>query len=332
MLRIITVVTVGVVAMLAACESGGGGPTDVDATGAVAGLVWLDRNGTEELEGSDLVVGDVKITLRRAGGGATVASGTSAKNSGQFVIRDVPVGDYLAEVDATTVGDTLSVMRVDSANVRVTANDTSLVLVGLTFPSRLTAEVRELEPETRVFIEGLGLNGWATFGDSTLHVRDAAGAIRIVRAPPVPVGAGDSLRVLATTAGRAGQVVLKDATIFLLRTGTESPAPVSVETGTAAIADAGSLDADLVRIADAEITDTTAVATGDYRLTVDDGSGEVIVLLDRNVPFSFSFGEGGPIGRWVRVTGLLVPDESGAGSSWVVKPRAAGEVEVLPES
>lgn len=311
-------------ALLAACENGGGG-TGVDATGTVTALVWLDRNGTEELEEIDGPVEDIRIELRRRNGSTVVSEGTTSA-AGLVVLEDVPVGDYVVSVDETSIGDTLSLLRIDSTDVRVVASDTARVRVALTYPTMSFDEARALPQETRVFMEALALNAWSTYGDSTIHLRDTTGAIRTVRTIPVAIAAGDSVRVLGTTSIRTGQVVLKDAGFYLLRTGTESPPALDVSTDDAAVARDGALDADLVAITDAAVEDTAAVATGDYRLTVNDGSGPVVVLLDANIGFSFP---AAIIGRHVDVTGLLVPDEQASGR-WVIKPRTRTEFTIRP--
>lgn len=314
---------------LGACNDGGG-TTDIDATGTVRGLVWLDRNGNEELDVVDAPVEDVRVQLRRLNGSTVISTGVTSQN-GELTLEDVPVGDYIASVDETTIGDTLSLLRIDSADVRVGVDDTTLVSVALTYPALSFLEARALPAETRVFTEGVALNGWATFGDSTIHLRDASGAIRIVRAQPVAIASGDSVRMLGTTSVRTGQVVLKDVGFYLLRTGTESPPAIALSTDEASSAQGGALDADLASIANAVIEDTAAVANSDYRLTVNDGTGPVVILLDEDVGFSLSFGTGGIIGRRVDATGLLVPDEQASGR-WVLKPRSGTEITVLPAS
>lgn len=87
----------------------------------------------------------------------------------------------------------------------------------------------------------------------------------------------------------------------------------------AATADGGALDAALVRVDNATITDTATVA-GDVVLTVDDGSGAMEIVLDRDVGFILAL-----LGPTVVIdaTGLLVPTGSG---SWQLKPRSRGDL------
>ena len=69
---------------------------------------------------------------------------------------------------------------------------------GLVWPRLDIEEAREQPLDTRLIVHGVALNGWGTFGDSTLHVRDATGAIRTVRTPQTPAATGDSVRVIGT--------------------------------------------------------------------------------------------------------------------------------------
>jgi hypothetical protein len=67
------------------------------------------------------------------------------------------------------------------------------------------------------------------------------------------------------------------------------------------------------------------IAPNERRLHITDGSGELKVLLDRDVGF--------PVGAyraddWVRVRGLLVPDDEG--TSWELKPRTLSDIAVSP--
>jgi hypothetical protein len=89
----------------------------------------------------------------------------------------------------------------------------------------------------------------------------------------------------------------------------------------AASADGGKFDAALVRVFSAVVSDTARLATGDYRFRLDDGSGAVEVILDRDSGFQFS-----PFipGVRVDVAGVLVPIASSA--SWRLKPRAQSDI------
>lgn len=314
---------------LAGCSSQSStAPLEVNATGTVAGLVWLDRNGTDKLESTDAAVPDVTAQLRQREGGRIDFSAASAAD-GQVIFSDVPVGDYVVTVDSATVGDSVRIQRVDSAHLTVQAGDTAVFLIALSYPRANLAEARTLPLESRIFVEGRALNAWGAFGDSTLSVRDSTTAMRAVGVAPVNIAAGDSVRLLGTTSIQRGQPVLKDVLATVLQTGTQSPAADTVTTAEAAAANAGDLGADLVYMDSAVIQDTTRNAAGELVLMVDDGSGPVAVVLDANIPFRLSF----PmemVGTILRVTGVLVPSE--LTGEWVVKPRGQSDVVVGPLS
>lgn len=311
----------------AACTTDRRDPVDVEVRGVVTGLVWVDRNANESRDGGDGPAEDARVVLRRTQTGPAVASGVTAA-SGEFIVRDVPVGDYTVTIDGASVGDSLSVLRIDSARVRVIASDTPFVEVALTYPSYSLAEARTLPEDTRIRIEAVLLNRWTTFGDSTFHLRDSSGALRVVRFPSnSTLAEGDSVRFLATTTTRTGQVVFKDALGIRLEPGAGSPEPVIVST--MAAADAGTLDAELVRISGAVIQDTVRIA-GEFVIVADDGSGAVNILLDRdNAAFDAAFRAGAAPGAVIDATGLLVPREP-AGDMWLLKPRAPGDIDILP--
>jgi hypothetical protein len=311
-----------------ACQDAGTGVVEVDAEGTVVGLAWLDLNGSGQLEPTDAPVRDVRVHLMARHGTTPLHTATSAAN-GEFIFNDIPVGDYRAVVDTGSVGDTLRILRVDSALVTVAADDIAVVLVGLTYPSVPITEVRSAPVDSRVFIEGLVLTRWGNFGESTLHVRDTTGAIRVVRAQQTGVIPGDSVRVLGAAGLQSGQPVVRDGVVFLLRTGVESPRPDTVNTATAASARGGLLDADLVRVDSAAVQDTSRTPDGDLVITVNDGSGRLDVVLSRFVSFQFQV-DGPLIGQVLRATGVLVP--ATAVGSWVLMPRSNSEISIGPLS
>lgn len=305
-----------------------GDPVGIDATGEVHGLAWLDRNGAGELDISDGPVSDVTVHLTARHGSTPLFSATS-NASGEFVFPEVPVGDYRAVVDESSVGDSIQVLRIDSADVTVAAGEASLVIVGFSFPAVAIDSARQAPVDSRLFIEGLVLNSWGTFADSTVHIRDSTGAIRGVRVQPMPVTPGDSIRMLGTVRTRSGQPVLQDVSAFMLRTGSESPEPETVEAEDARFADDGRLDAALVRLDSAVVRDTTRNSLGELVFTVEDASGTADVLLDRDINFQLNF----PtviIGAILEVTGLLVPTSTAG--EWVLKPRGSSDIVVGPLS
>lgn len=311
--------------LLGGCQESGDDGITVDATGTVVGRAWLDRNGNGVLEGSDGPAREVQVDLVQRSGGAPIHT-ASTNSAGEFVLSAVMVGDYRAVVDSGSVGDSLRVLRVDSADVTVSAGDTSTVLVGVTYPAATIDSARAAELEQRLFVEGLVISEWNTFGDGSMHVRDTTGAIRLLRVQPNGMATGDSIRVLGTTSLQSGRTVLRDGLVFMLRTGLESPDPVPVTTGEAAGAGGSALDAELVTVENAVIQDTARNSFGEIVLRVDDDSGLLDIVLDRDIPFSPAGTE--VIGAEVDATGILLPPASGETGRWILKPRENPDITI----
>jgi hypothetical protein len=190
------------------------------------------------------------------------------------------------------------------------------------YPTVTTAQARLLEPGRVVGIIGVAVNGSAVFSDHSLHLADAAGALRTLNISPTVLG-GDSVRLVGMIGVANGQPVLQSATATVLGAG-HLPTPVDLTTTVAATADAGSRDAALARVRNARIVADTADA-GDpgHVLTVDDGSGKLRVVLDPAGTWDPAY----PVGAIYDVTGLLVPDPTGR--SWVLKPRPRVSTDVV---
>jgi hypothetical protein len=201
-------------------------------------------------------------------------------------------------------------------------DDTTFATVRLGYPEFSVREVRNLPLGRRVFIRGVILAGVQSFRDTTSHVTDSSLAIRLTRVSLkgglTGNNPGDSVSVLGVTASRAGQPTLDNANISRFATRPE-PIALPVSTGTAATASNGALDAALVLLTGATISDTATIAP-DFRVRVSDGTGTLQVLLDGNIPFPRS--AFCPT-RSMQARGVLVPDGVGG---WMFKPRALGDV------
>ncbi len=273
----------GAVATMACPNAGESRVLSIPGTGLVGGVVYLDADGNRQAGGPDNGLANVRVRLVVAGTRDTVARANSDAN-GTFVLGSVPVGRYTVVVPGEAVfGDTISIVRIDTADISLNPDDTVQVQVAVSFPAVTIAEARQLPLGTKVFIEGVALNSLPTFGDTTVSIVDTTGALRITNVRGPLVALGDSVRFLGKLAARDGQPVLDGAQAIVLVTGPGRPAE-TVTTAVAATADGGRLDAALVRVVAATISDTVTVAVqGDsnYVATMDDGSGPLIVVFDR---------------------------------------------------
>jgi hypothetical protein len=310
----------GVVALLSACGNLGADRTlGITATGVVNGFVYFDANGSGTFDAADVPFVGARVRLVTPIARDTVLRVTTGAD-GTFRASGVPVGTYAVVLDAASVGDSVAVTGVGGV-VTILPNDSVSVAGAAGYPTRSISQVRSGTLGARVFVSGVALHGLATYSDTLLHIADTSGSLRAVRVRPSAVAAGDSVRLRGRIAERAGQRVLDDVTVFVLGAALIPAAP-TVTTAAANTAATGALDATLVRILDAAITDTATVS-GSLTLTVTDGSGALTVLLDRAADASFR----PPFvaGRWdagqrFDLIGVLVPSGPGA---WALRPRTA---------
>ena len=299
------------------CTDGGDPVTIDDRTGTVRGVAYVDRNadGVYTQSADALAEGVTAMLLLDATGATTATAVTDA--DGSFLIDDVPIGRYRLAAQRGTLGDSVEVQLIEDAVFSLAQNDTVDRDIRIGYPRVTTAALRGLPAGRRVIVEGVALNSWSAFGDSTVHVSDAVGSIRAVRVAQSGLQAGDSVRLLGTTALRDGQAVLSSAAATVTVAGAGHAPADSVSTAEAAAADDGSRDAGLVRVAGAIVAAQT-LANGDILLGVNDGSGLLEVVLDDAIPFvAAQFQPGAQL----QATGVLVP----AGAAWQLKPRTAAD-------
>jgi hypothetical protein len=313
-----------VLALAIGCENGGATRTlGISATGVIYGQVYFDANASRVLDAEDAFFTGARIRVTSPGGSDTLFRATTSAD-GRFRIANVPVGTYAILIDSSTGGDSAIVVSPAPQVVTLLPGDSAEYLGSLSFPIRSVAEAKMLAPGVQIFVQAVALHSRETFSDTVLHVVDATGAIRATRVQPttVPVEAGDSVVLRARVGQRLGQRVLDGVAVFRVSPTFIPPAP-SITTAQAATGGtAGSLDASLVRLLNAQVIDTSTVA-GNFQMTMNDGSGPVTLILDRSADLGFRAPL--PPGLYVPtnrfdVTGVLVPTGTG---TWRVKPRSA---------
>jgi len=308
---------------LAACQNSGSSlGFDLSRTAAINVLLYLDRDGSRTPTSLDTSFAKARVALLYRGTTDTVrAVQSSAIGIARF--DAVPVGQYRVTVVPSSIGDSIVVAAIDSADVTVSAQDTAQsVLVRLSYPEVTIRQARALPLGKRAFIRGVVLAGVQSFRDTTSHVSDSSGQIRLTRVALkgglTGNNPGDSVSVLGVASSRAGQPTLDQS--LLTRIGSRpSPIPFSLSSATAATASGGLLDAALVQVIGVTISDTVAVSP-DFQVTASDGSGPVKIILDANLPFPRTIFRPG---RSMNVKGVLVPDGLGG---WTLKPRDGSDV------
>jgi hypothetical protein len=292
----------------------------IESTGTVEGIVFFDRDGDGEVSLGDTPYAGVEVGLASVRSSVALFSATSDAD-GIFILESVDVATYEVVVDSETVGDTLEVALTDPAAFTLTPSDTAGITVGVSYPKLSIAAARALPEGEVIFVEGIALNDRGTFGDSSVHIVDASAAIRVTHVKPSTVLAGDSVRFLGTRAIQDGQPTLDDATPFLIDM-LEVPSAETVSTASATTADGGRLDAALVELVDVTVNDTATVSDG-FRMSVDDGSGAAVILLDEDAPIDSP--EQYVPGTTIDAVGLLVPDGAGG---WLMKPRSDADLTI----
>lgn len=308
-------------AALLGCEEPGDAVLAITSKGSVVGFAFLDRNG----DGASTPNVDVRFPRLRVSlqsGAGTVAT-TTTDSLGFFRVADLPVGTYRLTVDESTIGDTVTVVAVDSARLTVLPNDSTSARITLGYSTSKARLIATLPKGRRIAYTGIALNTWSAFGDSTVHLADSTGAIRVVGFRPADIDAGDRVRVVGTVGERDSHVALVDPTVISIGPGEILP-PALLSTAQAA-APSDSVKAAHVRIRSAVVLDGASLPGGDVLLTVDDASGPLEVLLDVNAGINTAL----PITRGAEldVSGVLVPLE-GSPIRWRLKPRRTSDVTV----
>lgn len=303
-------------ALAAGCESGK--VLEVESTGAVRGVVFLDRNGNGTGETSDRPFRLAEVRLVTPGSGTVVGRATT-DSTGFFLVPDVPIGRYLLALDPASLGDSVRMLN-QAQEVIVAPLDTVNVTVGVTYPKVTVEEARELPLGRKVFVEGTVVGAYA----DTAHV---SGLTRSIRATRLQAGSGsvnpselpgDSVRILGVTGRSRGQPTLNDALLFQL-TSRVIPPPTPTTTAAAASAGGGILDAAQVQVRNVTVVDTFSVE-GEWFLRLNDGSGPVSFWLGPRINFT---GGGFVPGAVVIATGVLVPNPNGSG--WRIRWRRVAE-------
>ncbi len=296
---------------------------EVQASGAVVGLTFLDNNGNGNADGVDTPFPGLTVLLTAARGGAPVATAVT-DTTGTFRMPDVPVGNYRVALDPASVGDSLEVSG--DVQIQVRRDSTSQATIGVSFPVLSFEEIRSAAPGRKVFTSGIALNPRPNFGDGVVHLQADTVYLRAINVERASISTGDSLRLLGRTGMNNGQPVLDDVTPFVLVNIATIPVALERSTGPAATAEGGKIDAALLRVRSAEIHDTSTV-NGDFHFYLDDGTGPIEVVLRSFLQANASIIRPDTILRIKETTGLLTPfAQPTGGVRWRLLPRAGADI------
>lgn len=195
--------------------------------------------------------------------------------------------------------------------------------IQISIPHVTIAEARSLLIGQFVSIEAVALNNYSTYSNGDVYLTDPSGSIRAALGRSVFLFVGDRVRVLGFVGARNGEPVLLNATAAVLGK-SEAPAPQLLRSGAAAAANSGGADAALVRIERATIREVQHLSGTSY-LTVDDGSGPLIIAIEAGVGVGTGiFKENGVLDA----TGVLEP--ASGGGVWQLKPRSPSDLVLHP--
>jgi hypothetical protein len=280
-----------------------------DAVGAKAGT----------LDGALVRITDARVLdVSKTSGGDTRLSVTDGSGTLRVVLdRDARITSEDPLVNGVKL-DATGLLVPDEAGTEWQLKPRTSQDLTARVPRMTAEEIRSQPTGTVVILEGVALNGLSDFGDNSLHVADPTGALRALGLAPTFLFAGDSVSVLGVVGISNGQVVLtRDSATVIGK--ASAPVPREVSTEAAASANDGALDAALVKVVAVTVDSVRNVLGGDVWLVVDDDSGNLTVVLDKDTGIGLSRYH---VGDSLDVTGVLVP----AGTSWMLKPRAPADV------
>lgn len=300
---------------------------EIDASGALVGQVYVDLNRSGAVEPTDRPLADAALVLSTTASNTTVATAISDAN-GIFLFSEVAAGSYNLRVDDEALGDSLTTVTTVPA-FEVPRGDTLEVILGVSYPQLTIEELRSAPAGRRVFTTGIALNVRDNPADGRVFLEGETAFLQALDVPRQPnIAVGDSVRVLGRTVVRDGQPMLQGdsvPTVVLISRAT-IPTPRAVSSNVAATADGGSLDAALVRIDNADISDTTTVGD-DFHFTADDGSGPVQVVVRPSIGRTTEDLRPDTTVRIQRATGMLSPHDDGSGTiRWRLLVRSAAEL------
>lgn len=300
---------------------------DISGSGTVIGQSYLDVDGSRSLTTDDLPLGGAEVLLR-GGTSLGVVRTTVSDSRGLFRMEDVPVGLYRLDLSRAVIGDSLEVVGMGTLT-DIGQGGTTRIDVGAGFPTLTLREALAAPPGRRVVTEGIALNPRVNFDDGRLHLSGDSTFLRALNVERLSLAPGDSVRLAGRVVLDNGRPALDSAVASIVLNAAALVVPVNVQTVGAGNANSGTLDAGLVRIGSAAITDTSTTPDGDFHFWAGDGSGPVEVVVRPFLGFNTAEIRPDAIVGIQALTGLLSPYDGGGGTvRWRLLPRTAGDIQL----
>ena len=298
---------------------------EIGGSGVLFGQAFLDFDGDGMPGGGDQPLVGVDVILVTSTSAAVVQLATT-DSAGAFTLFEVPVGSYRLSVDADAVGDSLEVLG-GGVPIVVELGDTSLVNLGVSYPTRTIEEIATEPVGRRVFTSGIALNQRLNFDPSgQVHFSGASGFLRALNVERSGIAAGDSVRLLGRVISDNGRPALDDVTANVLVGSAALVTARELTVARAATADGGALDAALARIRNAAITDTSTNGDGHFRFWAVDGPDSVEVVVRDFLGLNTAAFRPDTTVELTQATGLLNPVDDGGTVRWQLLPRAGPDV------
>ena len=304
---------------------------EIGGSGVLFGQAFLDFDGDGLIGGGDQPLVGVEVVLVTSASASVVQLATT-DSLGSFTLFEVPVGSYRLSIDSAAVGDSLEVLG-GGEPIPVALGDTTLVNLGVTYPTRTIGEIPSLPVGLRVFTSGIALNARLNPDPSgQVHFSGTSGFLRALNVERSGVGTGDSVRLLGRVVSDNGRPALDDVTPTILIPSAAVATPRELSVAQAASADGGALDAALARIRNAAITDTSTNADGHFRFWAVDGGDSVEVIVRDFLSYDSSRLPPDTAVELGRLTGLLNPLDTGSGGiRWQLLPRTGADITPQPK-
>lgn len=276
--------------------------------------------------GADQRAEGLRFQLVLPGSGTPVAEGVGDE-LGVVLMEKVPVGTYDLRVDPGYLADSLVVTDIDTTRVTLVPGSRETLSAGVTPVSGTLAEAREMPVGRRLWFDGVALNRRGSTPDQSVHVLGSDGAaVRVVLPAASSVSEGDSVRVLGRAVESGADRHLVDGVAIVVAAAEWPPVPVEVEVGEVSGARGGALDAQLVVVRDAVVTDTLTVPFVGRLITItgadaDGAEADFVALLRIQNGYQTAPIPGTPV---LSLTGLLTPDPNAPGR-WLLVPRSRND-------
>jgi len=259
----------------------------VNGTGSLSGILFLDRNqdGNYDPSAGDSALANVHLVVYALGTTDVLAGAdTHTDADGRFSLADLPAGTHSLEIDTTGISAAVS-FCTNPVPVSIYINETAFASVdgrtGCVIPIN-QAEAMPLG--SHITVRGTVTSSLAQISTGQAYIEDETGGIELFSPTGPTFQIGDVIEVTATLSTFSNEFELSPVTVNLVMPGTPlSPTPITTADATNAAGDPkADLQGRLVSISAGKLLDVFTTGAG-RNAEIDDGSGPVAVRFDSHV-------------------------------------------------